>query len=106
MTDARESVSIRCQCGNPEHDLVVNYDKEDYLLWVDVHLHQTTNPIKRLWYAFKYVLGFKNHGCCWDACYLETEQVEAMLKLMMNKTTKYIQKERHFCMDCGRYVKG
>lgn len=49
-----------CECNSYEHQFIFLYDEEDNELFLSVHLSTYLNFWKRLWYAAKYVFGYKS----------------------------------------------
>lgn len=60
-----ESKIIICGCGHPEHQIIVQKNEEDNLLYLHIHLNKL--PIlKRLKYGIKYIFGYQ---CRYGAFY-------------------------------------
>ena len=52
---------LLCQCGDPNHQLIIFYDNdtENPNVYVSVHLVPETNFFKRLWRGLKYIFSNK-----------------------------------------------
>ena len=52
---------LLCQCGDPNHQLIIFYDNdtENPIVYVSVHLVPETNFFKRLWRGLKYIFSNK-----------------------------------------------
>ena len=80
-----------CVCTMAEHTLRFMYDPDFGDLYAELLLCQYHPWYKRLWYAFKYVLGFSNshdgagHFSCWA---LNTEHCEKLISLLQRAKTK------------------
>jgi hypothetical protein len=54
-----KNLHIICGCSSSEHTLRFIYDKEDPdMIYTEVYLNQHNSILKRIWIAFKYVLGY------------------------------------------------
>lgn len=50
---------IVCACFNVEHQMIIEYDEEDNLAYVEYHLAKL--PFwKRLWHGIKYIFGYRS----------------------------------------------
>lgn len=72
-------VAITCACVSPKHTVLFFqeiYDGYEPLLVMETQLNQWFPWYKRIWYAFKYVLGMKtNEGGHWDTVFLNHESI-------------------------------
>lgn len=52
---------LLCQCGDPNHQLIIFYDNdiENPAVYVSVHLVPETNFFKRIWRGLKYIFSNK-----------------------------------------------
>ena len=48
---------VICQCGNPEHQIIINTDENESVL--QIHLNNL-NLFKRIVLAIKYIFGYKS----------------------------------------------
>ena len=53
-----------CECNNVEHQLIFSYFEDDDPKYSDVYLEVHLNPeyniFKRIWYAIKYIFGYRS----------------------------------------------
>ncbi len=52
---------IICDCNSAEHQMVLRFDEEDKMVYVEIHLVPLA-WYKRLWHGIKYIFGYK---CCY-----------------------------------------
>jgi hypothetical protein len=52
---------IICDCSSAEHQMVLRFDEEDKMVYVEIHL-VNKRWYERLWMGIKYILGYK---CCY-----------------------------------------
>lgn len=74
---------IECACTSTDHVIRFAYDKYHKEIFTEVQLYQYNSLIKRMWLAFKYVLGFQCKYGHWDCTILGPNQVEELLKLLL-----------------------
>ncbi len=48
-----------CQCYNTEHQLIFSYNKDWEKVFVSVHLSPEYKIWKRIWFAIKYMFGYR-----------------------------------------------
>lgn len=64
MEESDKSVNelFICMCHNVEHQLIFSYfpDDEDKEVYVSTHLNPEYNIFKRIWYAIKYIFGYRS----------------------------------------------
>lgn len=51
---------IICDCSSAEHQMMLRFDEEDRMVYVEIHLMPLV-WYKRLWHGIKYIFGYK---CC------------------------------------------
>ncbi len=51
-----------CACNSIEHQIIFSYFPEDKEVYTSIHLIPERNIFKRIWYAIKYIFGYK---CCY-----------------------------------------
>ena len=56
-----EDKIIICDCSSAEHQMVLRFDEEDKMVYVEIHLVPLA-WYKRLWHGIKYIFGYK---CCY-----------------------------------------
>lgn len=75
-----EEKLLRCICHSPEHQLIVDYDEEDNIAYVEVHL--TPLPFfDRLKHAIKYILGHRSIYGDFDEVLLGNEHADYFIEL-------------------------
>lgn len=74
-----------CECNSYCHQTMFWYDTEDKQLNLTIHLTTHRNFFKRLWFAIKYVFGYKSNYGDWDT-FLFKPLDEAKLLAYLNKT--------------------
>ncbi len=73
-----------CECHSYEHQSIFWYDDEDKQLTVSVHLVRRSF-FKRLWYAIKYVFGYKSRFGAWDEFLFKPENEKKLREYLDNK---------------------
>lgn len=50
-----------CECSSMEHQIVFSRfdDQDDHLLYATIHLTPIRSIWKRIWYAIKYIFGYR-----------------------------------------------
>lgn len=50
-----------CECSNVEHQMIFSWfpDQDDHELYASIHLVPIHNIFKRIWYALKYIFGYR-----------------------------------------------
>lgn len=67
---------LLCKCGFSTHQVIIRKDAEDKEVYLEVHLSQ--KPIlKRIWYAIRYVFGYKSIYGAWDAFIFDTDDAQS-----------------------------
>jgi hypothetical protein len=73
---------IICDCGSPEHQLLIYKDNDfsnDYREVIIVpHLNTYHNFFKRLWIGFKYAFGYKCRYGHWDSIVITTNNYKPL----------------------------
>lgn len=86
-----------CDCGDVSHQFIVSWypDDEDWndLLYVQVHLNQSCNFWKRLWYGIKYVLGYKCRFGAFDEILLDKNSA-ARLRNSLDEFVQFNEKKK------------
>lgn len=73
---------FECKCHSDEHTIKFSYDEEDNELYLSVFLNQYRNLFKRIWVAFRYVMGYKCRYGNWDCTLFKDEDIKSLLKLI------------------------
>lgn len=74
-----------CKCNNTEHQLIFSYfpnDVEDRNVYVSVHLSPEYNIWKRLWFAIKYIFGYKCRYGHFDEFIFNNKDAEKLQKVV------------------------
>lgn len=55
------NIIFLCKCSSIEHQIVFSYfdDIDDRTIYASIHLVKEHNIFKRIWYAIKYIFGYK-----------------------------------------------
>jgi len=71
---------ILCECGSPEHQIIIQKDEEfkDRMIYLQIHLRTYNNFFKRIWIATKYIFGYKCRYGNWDEFILTTNNYQPM----------------------------
>lgn len=75
---------IYCECGSPEHQFIFTYDPEDDSFPFTLSPHLTTyhNVFMRLWYALKYVFGYKSKFGAFDEVIVSKEDATKLRNVL------------------------
>jgi len=90
MGDKFEETEIMiCDCNSIEHQAKFYYWKEDNydVLGILIHLMTHRSIFKRIWYAIKYIFGYKSRFGAWDE-FLMSENNRDDLKKFLNEKVK------------------
>jgi hypothetical protein len=93
----RNRFYLECDCNSIEHNLRFSYieDDETPQLFVDVPLLSRPRWYKRVWFALKYVFGYRCRYGHFDEFVFSPDEVR-QLKEFMEKFEKMVEKaERH-----------
>jgi hypothetical protein len=85
-----EKEILLCRCHSSEHQILVNYDEDDKMLYLSIHLTKR-NFLKRLKYGLKYIFGYHCKYGHWDE-FIFNENDADKLQAMAD-ALKTIQKE-------------
>lgn len=55
-----------CECNSTEHQIIINYNKDDNIAYCHIHLTTHQNLFKRLWVGVRYAFGYKCRYGDWD----------------------------------------
>ena len=72
---------FECSCFSDEHTLKFTYDEEDNHLYTSVFLSERTF-LKRVWFAVKYIFGYKCKYGHWDCFLLKEEDKERLINVV------------------------
>lgn len=86
---------FQCSCSTDEHTLRMSYHPwdEDKDLYTSMFMCQYHGVFKRMWIAFKYILGYKSKYGHWDCWILKKEDAFRLRNLV----DKYIS-------ECGLVI--
>lgn len=69
-----------CACHNVEHQLIIEYDKEDNLAYFEIHLNKL--PLwERLKHAIKYTFGYKCKYGDFDELIIDSKYADYFIEL-------------------------
>lgn len=74
-----------CKCNNTEHQLIFSYfpnDIDDRNIYVSVHLNPEYNKWKRLWFAIKYIFGYRCRYGHFDEFVFNNKDAEKLQKVV------------------------
>ncbi len=77
-----------CECGSLEHQMMIWYDKEDDLLYTEVHLVTYHNFFKKFKYGLMYAFGRKCRFGAWDEFMFSKENVVKLQRFLNKLNTK------------------
>lgn len=87
-----ETKILTCECHSTEHQIVVNYDDEDNIVFCHIYLSGNDRGFfKRLKYGIKYIFGYKCRFGHWDEFifnHKEVNKLEEIVKLLKNGNNK------------------
>lgn len=69
-----------CDCNSCEHQIVIRHDKEDNLIYCDVHLVKY-GFFRRLIFGIKYIFGYKSRYGSWDEFVFKPEHADKIIKI-------------------------
>lgn len=75
-----EEKLIRCACRNVEHQMVIDYDEEDNLAYVEYHLVKLPF-FKRLKNGVKYIFGYESRYGDFDEMILDDTYADYFIYL-------------------------
>lgn len=84
MQEFNETGAMLCECSSFEHQVwFYSYKDENYdELCFSVHLHSNRSFIGRLWYAIKYIFGYKSRYGAWDEFLMKPEDRKTLLRFL------------------------
>ena len=73
-----------CACFSSNHTIrfVIDDDKEDPALYLEVQLIQYRNFFKRIWTAIRYIFGYRSAYGHWDCWSLDERDTEGLINLL------------------------
>ncbi len=90
---------FKCDCHSPQHHFTLNqlsFVREgwDDQVYIEIHMNQSEPWYKRIWFAIKYVFGYKSRYGNWDSITLAKKDVirlrDACDKALGRMQVKYI----------------
>ena len=75
-----EEKLIRCACFSVEHQMIIDYDEEDNLAYVEIHL-KPLPFFERVWHAIKYVFGHRSRYGDFDEMILDSKYADYFIEL-------------------------
>lgn len=82
-----ETQILTCECHSTEHQIVINYDEEDNIVFCHIHLVKY-GFFKRLVLGVRYIFGYKCRFGHWDEFIFSNKDVnklEEIVKLLKTK---------------------
>lgn len=83
-----EKYHFECQCTSMEHDMVVQFDSEDEVVYVHTQLAQHRNFFQRAWLALKYIFGHRSKYGHWEETMLDLKKAEELEKMLLRFKVK------------------
>jgi len=77
---AQDKEIIICSCHSFHHQ-VMFYQIENEL-FVSIHLTTYKNIFKRIWYALKYICGYKSNYGAWDEFIFDDENKKQLINYL------------------------
>lgn len=81
-----------CACHSLEHMVMFWHDKEDGLVYVEVHLYTHEGFFKRLWRGLRFAFGYRCRYGEWDSVLLDEKSV-ITLREFLNSITPILKPE-------------
>lgn len=75
---------FKCECHDPNHNFVVEYDPEYKEFAVQIHMSHFAGFFRRLWIAFKYVFKIGTTFDHYSSVHLTEEQVKELKSFLDN----------------------
>lgn len=66
-----------CECGSREHQIVIEYDNDDNLIYCHIHLVKK-GFLRRLKAGLKYIFGYKCRYGHWDEFIFKPEHLKQL----------------------------
>lgn len=81
-----ESEIFICECNSIEHQAKFYYWKGENYDTFNILIHLTTykNIFKRIWYAIKYIVGYKSRFGAWDEMLLKKDDCLKLYEFLKN----------------------
>lgn len=80
-----ETKIMICECHSLEHQMQFWHDEEDDCLYAEIHLITHRGFFRRLWYAIKYIFGYKSRFGAWDEFIFGDNNRQDLLNFLTNK---------------------
>jgi hypothetical protein len=71
---------IRCMCHSPEHQLIIDYDEEDNIAYIEYHLCPLPF-FQRIKHAAKYIFGHRSIYGDFDEVLVDKEYADYFIEL-------------------------
>lgn len=71
-----------CECNSYEHQIHIWHEPESDEMYFEIHLTTRHDIFWRMWYAVKYVLGFKSRYGAWDEFLMKPEDRKKLLEFL------------------------
>lgn len=89
-----ESEILLCECHSTDHQIIMNHDKEDNIVYC--HIHLSSRPFfKRVWFGLKYIFGYKCRYGHWDEFIFKIKDADKMQKVADTLKTIQSDKTKH-----------
>lgn len=75
-----EEKLIRCMCHSPEHQLIIDYDEEDNIVYIEYHLRPLPF-FQRIKHAVKYIFGHRSIYGDFDEVLVDKEYADYFIEL-------------------------
>lgn len=75
-----EEKLIRCMCHSPEHQLIIDYDEEDNIAYIEYHLRPLPF-FQRIKHAVKYIFGHRSIYGDFDEVLVDKEYADYFIEL-------------------------
>lgn len=84
MEKSNEAVNelFICQCHNTEHQLIFSYLPDEKIVYMNVHLITEHNIFKRIWYAIKYIFGYRSMYGHFDEFIFNSKDVDKLQNIV------------------------
>lgn len=74
-----------CQCSSSEHQIIFRWfenDLDDRYVYADIHLVPEYNIFKRIWYAIKYIFGYKSKYGAFEEFIFNPKDADKLQKIV------------------------
>jgi hypothetical protein len=82
---------VICDCNDPHHHVVYQYDDESGEVYVNHHLNVNWPWHRRLWYAIRYVFGYKSPYGMYDGMIINAQASKELGLWLVNNVKNRVK---------------